>query len=156
MRPFFVLICSLVLAEGRILRPKSYSRFFPTKQTRANITDTAQMEKRDYNTAHCSGPDPASIKVIREGINYLSSLGGPPFLPQGPGSCSRVSCSWNSAIWLCNDNPSTLLISNWPDVARSAQRIVDACSELKTDGGRVKGYSIEPGGWRVVIGHTVC
>ncbi|PHH79465.1 hypothetical protein CDD80_4692 [Ophiocordyceps camponoti-rufipedis] len=136
--------------------PKSYSRFFFSKLTLANITDSSRVERRGFKTAHCEGPDPASITEIREGIAYLASLGGPPFLPKGPGSCSRVSCSWNSAIWVCNDNHDTLVIGNWPDVARSAQRIVDACLELKIDRSRVKGYSIEPGNWRVVIGHTVC
>jgi len=49
---------------------------------------------------------------IGDGINYLYGLdsklkNSPPGNGPGPGNCGRVSCSWESAIWWCNDASST-------------------------------------------------
>jgi hypothetical protein len=41
--------------------------------------------------------------AINDGINYLNGLDVPCNVGPGPGNCVRVSCSWNSAIELCND-----------------------------------------------------
>lgn len=46
---------------------------------------------------------------IRTGERYLRGLTGRPTNKAGPGTCGRVSCSWNSAIWWCNDVSSTIL-----------------------------------------------
>ena len=45
----------------------------------------------------------ASTYEIRNGIRYLNGVSGRPSQGPGPGSCGRVSCSWSSAIWWCND-----------------------------------------------------
>lgn len=45
----------------------------------------------------------ARTNKIREGIEYLRRAGGQLHLGPGPGVCSRVSCSGNSAIWWCSD-----------------------------------------------------
>ncbi len=60
---------------------------------------------------------PCSTDKIVEGIRYLRGVGGQPINGPGPGKCSRVSCSYNSAIWWCNDVSSTPLVyfagENW-------------------------------------------
>lgn len=40
---------------------------------------------------------------IDDGIYYLNGVPGTPTLGPGPGNCGRVSCSYNSAIYWCND-----------------------------------------------------
>lgn len=45
----------------------------------------------------------ADVDAILEGVDYLHRLGGSANMRAGPRVCSRVSCSWNSAIYLCND-----------------------------------------------------
>jgi hypothetical protein len=40
---------------------------------------------------------------IRRGIEYLRYVQGRPRNGPGPGNCGRVSCSYNAAIWWCND-----------------------------------------------------
>lgn len=59
----------------------------------------------DIESFFCFGRWPgANIKRIRQGVNYLRGLRGTrPTNAPGPGFCGRVSCSWNSAIWWCND-----------------------------------------------------
>lgn len=45
----------------------------------------------------------ASTQHIQEGIEYISKITKKPELGPGPDKCTRVSCSWNASIWLCND-----------------------------------------------------
>lgn len=40
---------------------------------------------------------------IYDGINYLRRVPGRPANDAGPGNCGRVSCSYDAAIWWCND-----------------------------------------------------
>lgn len=41
--------------------------------------------------------------TIQSGISYLRKLKGRPGASPGPGACGRVSCSYDAAIWWCND-----------------------------------------------------
>lgn len=45
----------------------------------------------------------AGIGAIKTGIKYLKTVKGQPVNGPGPGNCDRVSCSYHSAIWWCND-----------------------------------------------------
>jgi len=56
----------------------------------------------------CNNFGPAKVDAILEGVQYLHRLGGIPTLPPGPGTCSRISCSYDSAIFWCNDVSSPL------------------------------------------------
>lgn len=42
-------------------------------------------------------------KGYEEGVRYLRRLRGIPHMGPGPGACSRVSCSWSTGMWMCND-----------------------------------------------------
>ncbi|RDA85527.1 hypothetical protein CP532_2167 [Ophiocordyceps camponoti-leonardi (nom. inval.)] len=101
----------------------------------------------------CEGAGPANLAEINRGIDYLLTIPGSPMIA-GTTSCERVSCSWNSAIWLCNEGKRSLTLSNWLEVARSAQGIVDRC--FLPGGKFVMGHSFEVLGWRTVIGHSNC
>jgi hypothetical protein len=59
------------------------------------------LNKRDHTVCH--NFESANYIRIKEGVNYLRGVPGRPWLAAGPGKCARVSCSWNSAIWWCND-----------------------------------------------------
>ena len=64
---------------------------------------------------------------IDEGIAYLrgrdADLCG---VGPGPRACRRVSCSYNSAIWACNDEPVELAIP-WALLAQYAQHVQSSC-----------------------------
>jgi hypothetical protein len=48
----------------------------------------------------------APVSEIKSGINYLNILtskGVSCDVGPGPRVCSRISCAYDSAIWLCND-----------------------------------------------------
>lgn len=63
--------------------------------------ETSHLHKRLDVT--CNNYDQAISSRIKEGIRYLRGVNGKPSNGPGPGNCGRVSCSYNSAIWWCND-----------------------------------------------------
>lgn len=63
--------------------------------------DTSHLHKRLDVT--CNNYDQALRFRIQEGISHLRGVNGKPRNGPGPGNCGRVSCSYNSAIWWCND-----------------------------------------------------
>ena len=84
----------------------------------AKRDETHLLEARGKvrSTMHCQGLsadevqtgfscDPvggnAHVPAIQDGIGYLNSLNGGCWV--NPRSCARISCSYNSAIFLCND-----------------------------------------------------
>lgn len=58
---------------------------------------------RKRSTVRCGNWPLTSKDRIQEGINYLRRLNGAPRNGPGPSNCGRVSCSYNAAIWWCND-----------------------------------------------------
>jgi hypothetical protein len=71
----------------------------------------------------------ATCTSIEDGISYLmqdskksSTIG------LDAGSCTRVSCSWNSQIQLCNQGDSHNETS-LGEIGKSAQEILDQCKQ---------------------------
>lgn len=69
--------------------------------------DDKLVARSDFrNTRTDCGPQvygKASVDRLNSGIKYLRKLKGQPRNGGGPGACGRVSCSYNTAIWWCND-----------------------------------------------------
>lgn len=65
----------------------------------------AVSKRDDFQDAHfqCNVTIMADARVIADGARYLKGVKGQPRGDPGPNSCGRVSCSWKSAIWFCND-----------------------------------------------------
>lgn len=61
------------------------------------------LEDSDDNTLVSKFSSAARYVPIVNGIKYLRGLSGNPRAGPGPAKCARVSCSYNSAIWWCND-----------------------------------------------------
>lgn len=77
----------------------------PTAATAAtDLTEpTAVAHSAQVWRIQCGGYDSASTKPINDGIKYLNGIAGQPKNGPGPNNCGRVSCSYNSSIWWCND-----------------------------------------------------
>lgn len=79
----------------------------PNFRAPSNGPTTSQLKDRSLSKRNViCGNFPAADKGrIQQGINYLNNLpaGGRPTNGPGPGNCGRVSCSYNAAIWWCND-----------------------------------------------------
>jgi hypothetical protein len=62
--------------------------------------------------------------LLAEGINYLRGVPGNPHHGAGPGTCGRVSCSYGSAIYWCNESNTAKTLSGYNAIANSAQHIL--------------------------------
>ncbi|KAI0887058.1 uncharacterized protein GGS22DRAFT_199365 [Annulohypoxylon maeteangense] len=87
---------------------------------------------------------------IEEGIDYLSKKTGQCHMDAGPRVCTRISCSYKSAIWWCNDNTdpieeNCLLWSHY------AQEILDSCRSNDASN-RVRGQKFSSADWNIMIG----
>ncbi|KAK4205442.1 hypothetical protein QBC40DRAFT_344618 [Triangularia verruculosa] len=80
----------------------------------------AALEDPTYNCEIRA--DTANFFAIKWGIHYLRGIDGNAKGGPGPRNCSRVSCSWNSAIYWCNDEVS------WGLIADLADGVVDNCA----------------------------
>ncbi|KAK0736706.1 hypothetical protein B0T21DRAFT_402075 [Apiosordaria backusii] len=69
------------------------------------------------------------------GIEYLRGVPGTAKNGPGPGNCGRVSCSWKSAIWWCNEDNNEKELQ-WGQIADGAYYVFNKC---ETDTGYVKG-----------------
>lgn len=70
------------------------------------LASNTTLAKRQYPTyTLCNRREfrDADIYYINHGEMYLYSLHGLCTLPAGAGQCSRVSCSYGSGIYYCND-----------------------------------------------------
>jgi hypothetical protein len=66
--------------------------------------DQSMPEKRDSNVCGGGGRWTAThCRLATNNANYLYGVPGRPTNGPGPGACGRVSCSYQSAIWWCND-----------------------------------------------------
>ncbi|TLD37861.1 hypothetical protein E2P81_ATG03536 [Venturia nashicola] len=79
--------------------------------------------KRDKCCYHCDADDrlgwpQAKLTAIWEGIDYLKRQPGPGGI--GNKGCGRISCSWDSGIWICNDHDGPLTLEDWRPVADGA------------------------------------
>ncbi|KAK6859070.1 hypothetical protein PG990_014394 [Apiospora arundinis] len=89
------------------------------KTHQLEITNIDCNEPRDNNWGYAIGNE------IQDGINYLRGLTGE--CSQTPGPCGRISCSWNSAISWCWDNPTGSYTTQCSVLADYAQAVFDNC-----------------------------
>ncbi|RAO74090.1 uncharacterized protein BHQ10_010102 [Talaromyces amestolkiae] len=102
----------------------------------------------------CGGYDSADTSQIEDGIKYLNGIAGQPKNGPGPNNCGRVSCSYNSSIWWCNDNASPQALPGFYTIATGATKIINAC--LGQNNSTVSGTGEHPGNWRVVVKGDIC
>ncbi|KAG5965496.1 hypothetical protein E4U57_004079 [Claviceps arundinis] len=88
---------------------------------------------------------------IQDGLTYLSKLRAKPKMGPGPGNCSRVSCSYEAAIWWCNDNSEKLELNSFQEIADGASSILDQCISYGLVMDRAGGQAFMPGNWNVIV-----
>ncbi|KAK8091339.1 hypothetical protein PG994_000844 [Apiospora phragmitis] len=70
--------------------------------------------KDDGHEVDCNvgGSGAANPTYINDGIDYLHVIPGNCGVSAGnPGTCARISCSYNAGIWLCSENGQEVLWS---------------------------------------------
>ncbi|PVH87621.1 hypothetical protein DL98DRAFT_581630 [Cadophora sp. DSE1049] len=97
----------------------------------------------------------ADTEAISKGIKYLRRIGGTCGV--GVRTCARVSCSWDSAIFLCNDNSVHIHVSS-NLLADYTQDLVNACDKYvsRYRGHAFGGRIFDNGGWQLVVLREEC
>ncbi|KAF7555192.1 hypothetical protein G7Z17_g2357 [Cylindrodendrum hubeiense] len=111
------------------------------------------------NEANCrwGGNGPASTLAIRDGMDHINENWGDSDcqVEAGPSKCQRFTCSWDSAIWLCNDTKETLKVP-CKEIASVAGDIIDQCAWVDWEP-KAQGQIFRSGGdWNVIIGGDSC
>ena len=100
----------------------------PTKEVRTYRASTTYAFQQDL-----------IINLVNT-ADYIRSK--PDLNIPGGRTCTRVSCSWQSAIFVCNDTPRTLPISSlW--VSRFTEQIVRECGRDGLVNGKIKQGSLD-------------
>ncbi|KAI1075520.1 hypothetical protein F5B20DRAFT_585116 [Whalleya microplaca] len=129
-----------------------------------NSTDESYKTANEgyYGEVRCNIPGyKAAVSThILEGIDYLSRLTGDctagPADGSGKGNCGRVSCSWNSAIFYCNDNlePHTEPCNAF---ATYAHDVLFTCwQRIHYTSTWTQGQQFGPSNFNVVVGKDYC
>ncbi|KAE8133638.1 hypothetical protein BDV38DRAFT_274208 [Aspergillus pseudotamarii] len=132
-----------------------------------NDTDalTGSLEKRyDEESLICypNGWGAADGNKVQEGIEYLKNdVAGKPTNGPGPGNCGRVSCSYNNAIWWCNDNTESKTLDSFREIGLAAEEICNRCwmSALSSDSGfenLCAGQMFMKDKWNVIVRDAKC
>ncbi|KAH8839851.1 hypothetical protein MCOR27_004063 [Pyricularia oryzae] len=146
-----------VMAQAREINPNFEIPAVPEAEEKRSISPTPPSSARLNKRAHeICGIFPSASKFrIQEGISYLNRLpaGDRPLLPPGPGACGRVSCSYNSAIWWCNDNRSVWGPGGWEFIAQGAQKVIDTCAR---NADWVSGQAFDDRNWNTIVRGDSC
>ncbi|KAK0659443.1 hypothetical protein QBC41DRAFT_287152 [Cercophora samala] len=119
----------------------------PPPTVDSNVVTLAALEDPESYICKVNQWKEAGQLSILRGIEYLRSLTGSAKNGPGPGECGRVSCSWTSAIWWCNDNDTEKEVG-WNDIADGALYILQKCSR---DAQYVKGQAFYKDKWNVIV-----
>ncbi|KAI1269082.1 hypothetical protein F5Y18DRAFT_176142 [Xylariaceae sp. FL1019] len=134
--------------------------------TASNGTDPVlsartDIKSRTFSNSICGNPqsDAATKATILEGVRYLEKLKSR--CSNLPKTCGRISCSYNSAIWWCNDNNG---VSEYAcsDFAPLALHVADECCWLRRGSSRrykywmTSGSAFDDRNFHVDVRHARC
>ncbi|KAL2827680.1 hypothetical protein BJY01DRAFT_255602 [Aspergillus pseudoustus] len=117
-------------------------------------TDLDDARTLDY-TLHCTFHLAVPGNYIKQGIKYLRKVKGSPRLSAGPNECGRVSCSYNAAIYWCNDDTKPRSLPSFNNIADGAQVILTYCGHDSSKE-RFAGALHHPDLWRAVVQRDKC
>ncbi|KAK0613737.1 hypothetical protein B0T14DRAFT_569746 [Immersiella caudata] len=139
-----------VVAALNKIDPQYEARLRQDTSLQSRSLDESYFYKRksyDCIRIGSRGVDPGEIK---DGIRYLRTVSGRPKNGPGPGNCGRISCSWASAIYWCNEDESEKELDTFARIADAASFLVQKCWDGKRGSG-FGGTVIHEDNWSVVI-----
>ncbi|KAE9567778.1 hypothetical protein CGMCC3_g16073 [Colletotrichum fructicola] len=144
-----------VLDELRKINPNYDEDFGIGNVTESGLTDVVGP-KADFEGAAtvCDGWELANTARIREGISHLDGIDGKPHRGAGPASCGRVSCSYNSAIWWCNDDTKAKELNSFREISDGALYVIKKCRVGEST--RVAGQAFHKDNWNVIVRWARC
>ncbi|CEJ87469.1 hypothetical protein VHEMI04425 [[Torrubiella] hemipterigena] len=117
-------------------------------------------KRTDFSHSHtiCGNFPGTTVDHLGQGISYLRGVGGRPSMG-GRGTCGRVSCSYNTAIWWCNDDAGVKTLASFGSIADGAQWVWNKCAGRLDKGlaqGQVSGQAFHPTNWNVIVRKDKC
>ncbi|KAG6310896.1 hypothetical protein E4U44_004940 [Claviceps purpurea] len=108
----------------------------------------------------CNSPlHQASTRGILGGIDHLRSISidrTPSYVPS-PGTCGKLSCSDEGAIFWCNDSETVKTLDGWFDIAVAAEAILSQCAiSGDTLMPMVSGKTVLFGDYSFIVGKSSC
>ncbi|KAH8167122.1 hypothetical protein CIB48_g1107 [Xylaria polymorpha] len=127
-----------------------------SRETEPGSRDSLEEDEGDILCEMAWNPQFASVFHIRQGITYLRKIHGNCTNGPGPGNCGRVSCSYGSGIWFCNDNPYPMSVpcSTFGDRAWDIIEKCYAFGNFPTDS--VHGQAFDTARWNIIVAGTDC
>ncbi|KAL9115525.1 MAG: hypothetical protein Q9227_000846 [Pyrenula ochraceoflavens] len=136
-----------------------------TSASKRDIVEaTASPSESNLNCDEVQGWHGADLRYIQDGLKHLRGLEGYAASSPGPGTCGRVSCSYASAIWWCNDVPILQNINPmkvaWEAISNSVDYSISNCP-LCPGGGPydapcIFAQNFMPKGWNTIIRSDDC
>ncbi|KAE9377477.1 hypothetical protein N431DRAFT_461083 [Stipitochalara longipes BDJ] len=105
-----------------------------------------------YLCCHVAGQSfrAANGGEIEAGIDYLNALNTNLYLD--PLTCSRISCSYEAAIWWCNQLPNYQFDQGSVWLGQHAETLVDNCwDEGDVNFPTLCGQDFDPGGYNIIV-----
>ncbi|KAG5983198.1 hypothetical protein E4U55_000539 [Claviceps digitariae] len=148
-----------VQSQIRKLNPRWTPSPASADQNGSSVVDRRDDEEgqlihwREINCGETQGWESVNVgadTAIGDGIKRLrevANAGGVPKAGPGPGLCGRVSCSYDTAIWWCNDSRNEKALASWLNIADGAWQIVRRCLRDKT----AKGQVFTDADWNVIV-----
>ncbi|KAK4202072.1 hypothetical protein QBC40DRAFT_263750 [Triangularia verruculosa] len=143
MLPNFTYLASVLAFSGL-----AYGVPSPTQ-----VGISADPTPDDFKDYACDSPGAkwAEISNIKKGAEYLYTRSDKARISKGPDHCDRVSCSWNSAIFLCNED-TVAKVLEWKQLGDATELLLVKCG----DNGVVKGQVNFNDKWNIVVKNDVC
>ncbi|KAJ2892565.1 hypothetical protein MKZ38_009610 [Zalerion maritima] len=147
------IICTIAMAASLC----NMATAFPREMHDARSMSLLEVRGPNIDSVSCDpihDKDAAFSGPIKKGIEYLRE-GDKKCDRDADGKKQRVSCSWNSAIYVINNTKHKILI-DCDDVADHAQAIWDKCGHHSPNGADefINGYSHDERGYSVHVYHT--
>ncbi|KAK7917539.1 hypothetical protein PG985_011147 [Apiospora marii] len=130
----------------------------------ANSANASNLPIKGHGDAICptTNDHGAWKKYIKDGVNFLRNFKG--VCASAPLTtavdCTRVSCSWASGIYLCNDSAGKWAMPPCSTIADYAEQIMNKCDwsvpDLLTSDKMCQGELWDDDDWHVYVGHAHC
>ncbi|EFQ97335.1 hypothetical protein MGYG_00374 [Nannizzia gypsea CBS 118893] len=139
-----------ILALNPSYRPED----FPAAPDTQSLSVSPSLEKRSPGHIICdpSGAERAWRRKIEDGIAYLERVPQASHCRVRNRSCARVSCSWDSGIFFCNDRDSWFEIP-CPVLGSYTEDILRTCHQSST---RVSGQKFDTDNFNVLVKFDKC
>ncbi|KAL4809293.1 hypothetical protein BDV18DRAFT_78264 [Aspergillus unguis] len=126
-------------------------------EAQPKVSDLTKRTDFSNSKTICGGRwEYTDLSAINDGIDYLRGVGGRPLAGPGPGFCARVSCSYDAAIYWCNDAPEDKRLESFGSIADGTQKIVDECATVSFGGPMVAGQVFHSTDWNVIVRRDGC